>query len=262
MVNQYTNPWTKEEIKILKDNYELFKRDRSKPHNLFNKLNRSRNAITLKAIKLGLQDKQWTQKEINYLKSNYQLKPAWIIAKYLGRSIFSIQQKVTRMGLKKLSSKPNPQKLLLWKLGYLAGFIDGEGTLSIRKKKSFRYYKGKKYDSYTITYKPIFSMAVTHEKTIDELLVWLYSCDFISPKKYVKKKKGFKPLYIIEINRHDEIHSLLNALYPFFILKKKQAELLMKYCGDRLKNKYKPYTKQQISLYLQIKKLNKRGGSE
>lgn len=69
-----------------------------------------------------------------------------------------------------------------------------------------------------------------------------------------------KKLQIQSNGRSDEFQTpkeAIDKIDAFLILKKKQAEILLKYCKIRKENKN--YSEKEEELYQQIKKLNKRG---
>lgn len=84
--------WSKKEIEILKENYE------KKSANMISKhMDRTKNAIYLKAQNLGLESKVcgsgkiWTDEEVKILKEKYPTKKTSKLAAELGRSELSIE---------------------------------------------------------------------------------------------------------------------------------------------------------------------------
>ena len=89
--------WTQEEIDIIKENYEF-----GNIHNLEKLLpNRTYNAITTKARKLGIKSRTfWSEDEINILNENYHIKTVDEIVKMLpNRTRESIIVQAGKLGL-------------------------------------------------------------------------------------------------------------------------------------------------------------------
>lgn len=137
---------------------------------------------------------------------------------------------------------------------YLAGLVDGEGYVGIRKCS-------KKNDGSLIPeYKPTLVIANTNYDLIKALKE-----NFSG--SICKKNKGLKVLwkqsYSFEFNR-TEIKKILPKLIPYLIIKRKQAEMVMdlfktyKHCHPGF-----GYTEKEIqekeNLHIKSLKLNKRG---
>jgi len=89
--------WSKEEIIFLKQNIGKLS---YKQFSLL--LNKSPEAITTKAYKLGLLSSQeWTDKEIEILKQMYKTKTSIQISKVIDRKPLNINNKAKKLGLKK-----------------------------------------------------------------------------------------------------------------------------------------------------------------
>jgi len=51
----------------------------------------------------------------------------------------------------------------------------------------------------------------------------------------------------------------LEQIKPYFVAKKDQAELMIKFCESRIDNPRAPYTQEEIEIYNRIRELNRRG---
>ena len=94
--------WTAQEIDILKDNYK------TKTCKIIGLMLGKNDAQVLRKLKnLGLKkDKYipqstWTNEEVEILKSNYSTKMAYEIAPTVGKSLWAVQKKAKKLGLKK-----------------------------------------------------------------------------------------------------------------------------------------------------------------
>ena len=77
---------------------------------------------------------------------------------------------------------------------------------------------------------------------------------------HYEKRKNRKKVYNLVISGFENIEKALNKLIPFLIgRKRKLAFLLREYCIDKRKNYKKSYSKKQLQIVKQVRKLNKRG---
>lgn len=147
-------------------------------------------------------------------------------------------------------------------LAYIAGIIDGEGSLSIsrvkRSKTKSTPYGGERLQAkITISNK---SRALM--KFLTKVLRDLSSYrpyDFNNPLR-----KG--QAYILEIGKLSNVVIFLETIYPYLVVKKKQSEVLMDFCKRRMKklpkghlNSQRKYTVEDFQSYEFIKRLNKGG---
>ena len=151
-------------------------------------------------------------------------------------------------------------------LSYLAGIIDGEGTITIRKSTyRIRVIKDCK--------NPMYSTRITLKMSVEEipkLLKQTFNGHYYKEKKIYNGKNSFRTnciMYCYEINNKSAC-DMLDKIYPYLIVKKKQAEIIfelkeLKLNKEREKIVLKgcpPFTKDYIkkldNLYLKIKKLN------
>ena len=102
---------------------------------------------------------------------------------------------------------------------YLAGIIDGEGSIGIA------HYKGKKY-SYRMkreNFLPYMSCGMTY-KGIPKMLHKEFGGAFYEQK--YKEKESRKALYIWKLNNAKPILECLNKIEKFLIVKKRNARLV------------------------------------
>lgn len=111
-----------------------------------------------------------------------------------------------------------------WKLGYLAALIDGEGSISLRQKKT-------KDGGDSLV------PGIVIANTSRELLEWVER-NFggtIYPRTKKKKEGGqYKDQFIWETSRARNLYLLLNELLPFLIVKKQKAMGALEICQKKL----------------------------
>ena len=147
-------------------------------------------------------------------------------------------------------------------LSWLAGFIDGEGTISITQRKP-----QPKYRTYHITMVAFLSIANTHAETmlfIKTALDDLYGGSIGCFGKYEGKKHIHKEFYLLTISKQSQLLPILLDLLPFLIMKKTQAELVIKYLESRqsksrVKHYGSNYDETEHALCAEVITLNKRG---
>lgn len=145
------------------------------------------------------------------------------------------------------------------KIIYVSGLIDGEGCISITKTKP---QKG------TGQISPKYEANLTVASTNEEVINWLienFGGHFHYKKVYSIRHK---PSFTWELSSR-KLYPFLKNIYPYLIIKKKQAKLVLEY----LKNKQTSFkvscnrmSKEELSFrenyYLKNKKLNHRGISK
>lgn len=240
--------WSKEEMNLLTNNYIKL----SKEELLKMFLCRTWRAIESKASKLGYAKKvsRWEKWEIDWLIRNYRSVPKEEILKTLERhSNLSIRSKASKLGLQRPNATNEhgfiKEELNDLEKGYIAGIIDGEGTISIRKKEAH--------------HQPYLAVVNTDPTLIQYLLNRL---NFNTTVKLEKKTfpKNRKPVYILCV-RGKKILPLLKEIEHLLIVKKQQCRLVIEWIESRLnRERYNaPYTDYEAKLYKEVKRLNTKG---
>ncbi len=141
----------------------------------------------------------------------------------------------------------NPQERLIW----LAGFIDGEGYLGIKKAAK------KKVGGSIYQLTPRVVIVNTNNVALDNVLHILnengvkYSVHF--PKRY---SETHSPVWHVEISSMEPVLNLLNLVRPHMIVKTKQADCLISYCRRRLLLLNTRYNESDLVTWQEIKELN------
>ena len=135
------------------------------------------------------------------------------------------------------------------KLAYLAGIIDGEGSIMI-------------YFNHTTNR---FTLMIKVSNTSKELVDWLYEnfqgakYSINPPSKLVHKQ--WKQQYVWEVRSFETLPFLIE-LYPFLVIKRKQCEIAMEF-RKTFGHKKCPLPKEiwdvRHELYKQMRHLNFRG---
>jgi len=144
---------------------------------------------------------------------------------------------------------------------YLAGLIDGEGSLEIQKKD--RKYQAR------------IRICLTDEK----LIKWLQSSfgGFLEERKF--ENPNWNNAYVWTLKNTKNVKPFIEKVYPYLRIKKKHAETLKKFLKTFKSNSYKiianklgygtgyhkelrdEIIEERDRYYYQMKELNKRGKS-
>ena len=133
------------------------------------------------------------------------------------------------------------------KFAYLAGIIDGEGSISIEIQGT----KNRKTDYYTVRLIVI--------NTDLRLLEWIesnYGGSIKSRTKYINRKQCYNWV-LFSFNAAN----LLKNCLPYLIVKKQRAEILIEFMNSKLDSYFisKKVQEKRRELYALCKSLNKQG---
>ena len=118
------------------------------------------------------------------------------------------------------------------KLAYIAGFLDGDGSLMLQLKKRSDTKRAIRFMT-TIC----FCQDSRHEKT----LYWIQKVLDIG---YISKRND--GMTELRINGYKQIESILKSLLPYIRFKKLQASALLQACEILSGTKFKKLTKKQL----------------
>ena len=102
-------------------------------------------------------------------------------------------------------------------LAYIAGFLDGDGSLMLQLKKRNDSAKGVRFMATICLYQD-----TRHDASLSWMRMRL-ACGYVS-----KRNDGMTEL---RINGFSQVRETLEALQPYFRFKKKQAKLLVQACS-------------------------------
>lgn len=237
--------WSKEEVRYLKGHYQRVSRQE-----LMKNLNRTWHSIFQKAYHLHLyriyEGYPWFSDEIQFLKSNYKKLSVSALSRCLHRSRGSVYHKLLEFNLptpsKRSYIRPNMTET---EKAYVAGFLDGEGWILF----SGHFPNGKFWGA-----SPSIGFANTNPeplKFIAKLLERDSSRDFQkSIKIHCEKRPHKRDLWDFRIWGRYPILFFLESIYPYLIVKKKHAEIMMELI--KLRKIGTRWTHSQLRLLLQI----------
>ena len=138
------------------------------------------------------------------------------------------------------------QSLTNEELAYLAGIIDGEGTIAISVDKAGYY-----------------ALRLLISNTSTKLIEWLSQRLEVSIYTSRQRKAGSKQLYSVDIvsKKGKEV---IEQVFPYLIVKKDHARVafLFPFLRDYPKEKWEELKVTQSFCYEELKELNKRGVKE
>jgi len=159
------------------------------------------------------------------------------------------------------------------RVAWLAGFTDGEGTITLCRINECRA------KNRTAHIRPIFQIVNTNYTSLQECQTIL---EHITGRRPTIKNKSFgnivqkshwKDSYQIQVVKQQDVKKICQALIPYLIIKKLQAELLVKFVEIRetvvRKGRYgvkggqdRPTGNQETALWLACKQLNRDSSNE
>jgi hypothetical protein len=127
---------------------------------------------------------------------------------------------------------------------YLAGIIDGEGTITLNKHKQG-------------TYSAFIIVASTNRPLID----WIQQISGYGQIYAGKPRKAnHKVVYTWKVCKNENSFGFLNRIKPYLVIKKRQADLLWEYLTNKRKrNNTRKYSDRDHQIFAELAILNKRG---
>jgi len=125
---------------------------------------------------------------------------------------------------------------------YLAGFLDGDGSIYVRMKPNHTY----RYNFQVIAYIAFFQSSKSRD-------AFCILCDKIGCGKLRTRKDGILE-YVI--SRQDAVYAFLNAIEPYLILKRDQAKLMRKILSQKSRVKNEKDFKNLMTLIDSFRELN------
>ena len=131
---------------------------------------------------------------------------------------------------------------------YLAGFIDGEGYISLITHKDIRTKRG-----YTLDVR--FQIDNTNKLILERIQELIGGTIGLKSKSTDK----WKEVYRLELKDLNRIEKVVKQILPYIFIKKEQCKLIIDYCRARKNNINKGYSNKELEIVQLFKKLNKRG---
>jgi len=230
--------WSGEELKILDENYE------SNPQELQELLpNRSLKGIKQQAIRRGLTEAtpEWSEVEKQILKDNFRKTSREELLDLLPRRTWrGIKYKAQDLGLHRNASinidRNRKLDLPEAKHAYIAGIIDGEGSISFPNASRREMPH------------PRVEISNNSLPLLQEISSWL-------GQTFRKRSDKASEL---SIDQYQDIWTLLSSIKKHLIIKKEQAELVLEYITIRDEGKYSGLPERGQEIVGKVNKLNKK----
>ena len=133
---------------------------------------------------------------------------------------------------------------------YLAGFIDGDGTIAITNCKRYGERAGETYLQPTVQF------------SNTDKSVHIYLKKMLKNYNYYKQTsnhKVWKDRYHGKITRTACVERILKGILPYLVIKEDQATAVLDFIQRRKSEKYHGYSDEVWSIYEEVRELNKRG---
>lgn len=186
----------------------------------------------------------WNEDELKFLRDNYGNTTCKSISIVLKRSPSAIKHKASRLKIPKnnfflyVMPKLEPEFI-----GYLAGLIDGEGTVTITKNKGRMLPR------------------IDINNTFKDALVYLKDrVPLFCLSNGKNLTKNHKQCYVLRAWGASRVYPILDCVLSLLIIKEKQAQIVMKFCESRLTREKENgvYTKEELEFVEIIRYLNRR----
>ncbi len=142
-------------------------------------------------------------------------------------------------------------------LAWIAGFIDGEGSITVSKQKQTqcnRYYIC-----------PTLSICNTHLPSIERCILIFSSVGIRATYSGFKASNSRLMAYKVLVRGRNNLQIAMKLLIPHLFTKKPQAELMLEYLANRYSGDKVfygvPYSDREVSIFDSIRAMNKRGRS-
>ena len=117
-------------------------------------------------------------------------------------------------------------------LAYIAGFLDGDGSLMLQLKKRSDSKRAIRFMATICFYQD-----TRHEKTLS----WIKKVLGIG---YISRRKD--GMTELRVNGYEQIRNILKSLSPYIRFKKPQASMLLKACEILSETKFSKLTQKQL----------------
>ncbi|GAI87780.1 unnamed protein product [marine sediment metagenome] len=175
---------------------------------------------------------KWTQAEIEKLKQYYGTKMLFELFPY--RTKRAVKTQAAKLGFKRNRNIPL-LSLTDAQRGYLAGLIDGDGTITMV------------WSNHNILY-PRVAISVS-----DYRLCHIVR-EYIGIGHIYSTPTRGKDHYTWVVHTPQDVIAVLTELNAYFVLKKRRADLMLRFCQSRLNRRtHARYTEEDLELARQIR---------
>lgn len=170
--------------------------------------------------------KHWTSDELKKFREIYPKTPMYILCEIFGRRNTALRTKASKLGLKAEFPYHRPEKwgdplhnpyeeLTEGERGYIAGILDGEGTISF----------------FRASCKTMTTMRarITIWNTDYSLIEWVHSKIGGTIRMRKGRKATHNDCWWLALHGIVKVKHLLKVLLPYLIVKKKQAQEIIDY---------------------------------
>jgi len=204
---------------------------------------------------------RWSERELEILRKTYPTHSKEQILRMLpNRTWAAIQAKARVIGIEPRKVEKLTEEELRVKglrdtdIAYLAGLFDGEGTITVTLHKDRRTKKG--YNLATTV-----SICNTCREVI-ELFDRLIKGKVVT----VPPKGNCRTIYRVEYRNKWDIIKFLKTLLPYLWLKRREAELMIRFCESRVAHPRGrwtgEYTSQELAIAIAIYKAKLKKSSK
>lgn len=200
--------------------------------------------------------KYWTDNETKYLKENFKTKHLREIAKDLGRTYGSITNRFKKLKLyyikNQMPKRPFP-KISNEEWAYIAGIVDGEGTISFKRNRKTGTVRKSKESGIS----PLVTISTT-SPILAEYFMGL------NQKSYCTKTrpKHCLPVYATRIGSLADIREFLKQILPYLKIKFDDASNTLEFCNSRLSKSFRsPYSNEEKKLVDDVLESHMKGPS-
>lgn len=147
------------------------------------------------------------------------------------------------------------QQVKATELAYIAGFLDGEGHVSISYNKSRGYPR----------LHPIICFTNTNVRVLDWIVDKLEKIEISYYRQtYKRQSTDHKPRHVVEVKRTNAIYRLSVLLLPYSVIKTYQLVIIAEYAGRRIDMMNQGYRKVKLTesdfeMENLLKRLNRKG---
>jgi hypothetical protein len=227
--------WTKEEEEHLEQHYH----DQS-AGDIADELGRSKPSVYGKADSMGLSEDRphygWGEGEEQFIRDNIGGMNTEELAEELGRTYSSVHNKIAKMDVcfpVMSMGMPLQDAIEEWEVeltdaeaGYIAGLIDGEGTVTIG-----RWSQGDGNYRYAPN---VIILHSVEEEFVQDVRGMLDSARIKTTKGAKEPHSDRKrDLYRLDLTSMPMMHAVLKRVRPYLTLKRKQADVLMEFVEHR-----------------------------
>lgn len=251
--------WSENDDKFLIENYTKMPSPQ-----IAMALHRSIVSIRHRAVRLKITTPHpipqvdWSEEEDEFLRTHYATMTAPELAHYLKRGVRGIRKRAGRLNLTFVDARiarwldpANVPQMTPFQIGYLAGIVDGEGTISIHKCRPTG--RGGQF-----RYQPTMSIAGTDSRLTEYLGATLDATQNSHIRR--RERPEHKPQFVTGWYGY-RCYPIIKLVEPHLLIKREQAQIVMRYIESRaqMPGYNHPYTDEQHELYERIRQLNLRG---